>query len=358
MKQNSEANVNIYNHNEANTSKGLNKHLCIVFETNTLRGSLEFESPNKLTGSLNKIQKALVELNLIELVVLVVPDIALEELRRQYIETYDSNVIKIQNIIKNTELPGIEIERDEMFDVEKYTLTALEKIRETLANEYAILTNMSMYSASFHSLVDRALEKRSPFEAKKGQSDKGFKDAILWENIIDYKKNHLNYEIMLFSKDKDFDQSLEEEYQNEFNEPIRILDNLEDITSHLISISKKTSPSLLEEIEESHHIKQFLQNNVNEVLLQYKHWIEDLEAYGAGIRIFEITDLTINNILPVEFSHYHIEGDYYALIEVRARGSSNSLEKSFRSYIHTDVFIDGENDISFEITGLTLSEED
>ncbi|GAB3059158.1 PIN domain-containing protein [Salinicoccus sesuvii] len=357
MRQNFESTPNTSNRVEANSTKGLDRKICIIFDTNTLRGSIDFDSPVRLTGNIVKIHDTLIELDIVEFVDLVVPDIVLEELRRQYIETYQSNVKKLKSIVRTTILPGIELKWDETFSVEEHTNQGLETIRNNVLDEYGILTNMKMHDVSFHSILERALEKRRPFEGEKGKSDKGFKDAVLWENMINYKENHPQYEIILFSKDKGFDQDLEKEYHSTFDEPIKIFGDHEKVSSYLISISEKVSSSLVKQIKESEYVKESLQNSINDLQLQYKHWLEDLEAYGSGVRIFEITDFTINNLLPAEFSSYDIEGDYFALIEVQARGSHEGLSKTFHSNIYVDISLDKENIVSLDIIGLTLSDE-
>lgn len=42
----------------------------------------------------------------------------------------------------------------------------------------------------FDSIVDRAFEKKPPFEGKDKKSDKGFKDALLWESIFEFVSSH------------------------------------------------------------------------------------------------------------------------------------------------------------------------
>ena len=37
-----------------------------------------------------------------------------------------------------------------------------------------------------HAIIQRALDKKAPFEGKEKQSDKGFKDVILWESLLEY----------------------------------------------------------------------------------------------------------------------------------------------------------------------------
>lgn len=45
----------------------------------------------------------------------------------------------------------------------------------------------------FESIVNRAFSKLPPFEGKDKKSDKGFKDAFVWESVLEFALKHLQF---------------------------------------------------------------------------------------------------------------------------------------------------------------------
>ena len=67
------------------------------------------------------------------------------------------------------------------------------------------------------SIIDRACNKKPPFGGKEKNSDKGFKDVLLWESIIEYKENNKSEKIILYTNDNIFNSEIEEEFRKLFN---------------------------------------------------------------------------------------------------------------------------------------------
>lgn len=331
------------------------KKIGIIFDTNILYRSINFYNPTNLEGNIRQIKDTIIDLKIDDLVDLVLPDIVLEELRRQYIEDYQEQVKKVKNIIKRSDFPGISIRYDEKLDIEEFTIESLQSIRTNLLNKHGILNNMKMNEVSFDSILTRALEKRRPFEGEKGRADKGFKDAVLWENILCYRNNFPQYRLILLTNDKAFDQNLVEEYQYNFDEEIKIFRKQDEILDFLASVVDQIPESLAEEIEESKYVRKILQNSKDVLQNQYKHWMEELEAFGSGIEVTEITDFTINNLIPAKYASYNVEGDYLALVKVKATGFSNGITQIFNSELYIDISIKENKYIYLDITGITAS---
>lgn len=78
----------------------------------------------------------------------------------------------------------------------------------------------------FSSIVNRALNKKAPFLGAKGSSDKGFKDAVIWESILEYAlKNKGDY--IFISDDKGFKEELILEFRQVTGLQIEILNKAE-----------------------------------------------------------------------------------------------------------------------------------
>ena len=67
-------------------------------------------------------------------------------------------------------------------------------------------------NSRFRSIIDRAFSKRPPFEGKDKKSDKGFKDALLWESILEFALNQPKSKIIYYSKDNAFGEFLLREF--------------------------------------------------------------------------------------------------------------------------------------------------
>jgi hypothetical protein len=89
----------------------------------------------------------------------------------------------------------------------------------------------------FDSIVKRAFEKRPPFEGSEGGSDKGFKDALLWESILEYNSIHQELNMILYSSDKLFCDELIHEFKSECQ------------TSEIKIFGKNQESGLIEELE-------------------------------------------------------------------------------------------------------------
>lgn len=85
---------------------------------------------------------------------------------------------------------------------------------------YLVANNISILGypqpIKLHSIIQRALDKRPPFEGKAKQSDKGFKDVVLWESLLEYPyENQRIGKVFLITNDSIFQA---EGIQKEFKE--------------------------------------------------------------------------------------------------------------------------------------------
>ena len=105
------------------------------------------------------------------------------------------------------------------FDYSKYYK---EIFRDFILSQNSIVEIMPI-SCKLDSIIERAINKRQPFEGKEKQSDKGFKDAVIWESLLQYKRNNPGNKLVYYSCDKRFSDELKIEYKKIFNEEIEII---------------------------------------------------------------------------------------------------------------------------------------
>ena len=93
--------------------------------------------------------------------------------------------------------------------------------------EFHNINIVEIKNVSFKNILKRAINKNKPFVGENGNSDKGFKDAVLWENIIEYAKKSENKKFILLTKNiQDFPKELEDEFENVTNKRIEIVNEI------------------------------------------------------------------------------------------------------------------------------------
>ena len=99
-----------------------------------------------------------------------------------------------------------------------------DELLEKLLKEYLEFYNINtveIKNISLQNLLKRAINKNKPFIGENSSSDKGFKDAVLWESIIEYAKKTKSKRFILFTKNvQDFPKEPEDEFEKTTNKKI------------------------------------------------------------------------------------------------------------------------------------------
>lgn len=192
--------------------------ISIFLDTNILFSrSKDFTSVGFLQN-LEEIVGAIEVNDLYNDVQIIIPRIVIDELKMQQQESYDECVAKTQ---------GVKFTEQEISYPENYTeiLNNLydKTIKETVRSDAPVKVIIEDYppAEALYSIIQRAVNKQAPFEGKGKESDKGFKDAIIWEGILAFKEYHYNDTVILISKDiRITAECLKNEYQDRFSEEI------------------------------------------------------------------------------------------------------------------------------------------
>lgn len=192
--------------------------VCIVYDTNIMYKSgdkgLDFSS-----FSLNSRYSNLVEYieknDLIDQVQIIIPKLVVEELKKQQIDKYYEELHKVRN--SATQFKGL-FDLSSMFmdiDYESY-LDEIYNVYIEKLNKMQVETKLIDFPSNnrFSQLITRAINKISPFESKTKQSDKGFKDALLWEALMENDINENVDTLIMYSADSKFTE-LKDEFQSE-----------------------------------------------------------------------------------------------------------------------------------------------
>lgn len=174
----------------------------LIFDSNALRVSDKnmkyghFAIHNRLMELINKIEKN----DLSENYQILIPQIVIEELKKQQVENFEESYKELKNLYEKMEtLYFIDLN-------EPLQINYSEKIEELVTefvNVNSIETLKICNENKFSNIVNRALNKKAPFRGTKGNSDKGFKDALIWESLIEFSQKHVGQYIYI-TKDRDF----------------------------------------------------------------------------------------------------------------------------------------------------------
>ncbi|MED2973214.1 PIN domain-containing protein [Fictibacillus sp. B-59209] len=206
---------------------------------------------------------------------LLVPEVTLSELFQKQLQSYDEEYKKINKIYTMFDgLYEIELNVDETFDYESFL--------NNKKNEYLLRKQIKILpicgESRFTKIVARALGKKAPFEGIDKQSDKGFKDALIWESILEFaEKNDGNF--LLFTGDKRFKGELEEEF--------------EQLIGNTIIIYNKDETRQLDSYIEEYSSEKTLKLRLNEVKNNLEFILKD---FLEDIRVKMNADISVNGI--------------------------------------------------------------
>jgi PIN domain len=252
--------------------------VSIVLDTNVLF-SKEQDFTKALFGErLTEIIDEIESNDLYETVKVLIPQIVLDELLIQQIESYEETF----NKIKHAKFHNFNIEYDNDYEskTRELFLKKLEDIRHSLV-KVAILPYPK--NESLESIIKRAVQKKAPFEGKTKESDKGFKDVILWETLLEYKMEQATNTVILFSGDgRMCDSSLSEEYNSKFNDTVYLIkkdSNLKnkDLFDCIEDLTKRKIKPLF-----SQQLELRLLNLINEENIGYL-FINDKLEFGTQV---------------------------------------------------------------------------
>lgn len=119
---------------------------------------------------------------------LLIPKMVLEELYIQKIESYEKDVKELNRITENM-ASLISVER--RFDlIEEYKCFLRDKVQEFLSGHGEVEIMPVCDERFFKDIVEKAIKKEAPFEGKEKNSDKGFKDTVIFFSMVDFAGTH------------------------------------------------------------------------------------------------------------------------------------------------------------------------
>ena len=252
----------------------------LIFDTNVLFQAYE-KKADFTSFSFNSTYENIIDminqLDIYSQVILVIPSVVWRELEKQIIEKHDELLLTYRSTITNKVFPEYSIKENPQMDYPEYIKTKIKEYKDDIQQGMSEVIEIQNASNSrFRSIIDRAFGKRPPFEGKDKKSDKGFKDALLWESILEFALNQPKSEIIYYSKDNAFGEFLIQEF------------------------SEVVDKSSL-----------FICKNENEVKLRLEAWAQEIDKYSyQPIESFDENKEIIDWLNSEDFFRQITEGNF------------------------------------------------
>lgn len=256
----------------------------IIFDTNILFRSRyndfsDFSFPSIYDEIRGKIERYELE----DRFEVYVPEISIAEIFQQQFDAFQVNLSNIkENYRPCKQLYGIDLIIKEDYDYH----FELQARKEQYLNHNKVKVLPICSESRFSSIVNRALTKNAPFSGEKGNADKGFKDAVIWESILEFALENKG-EYFFITHDKGFKQSLVSEFCDVTNQNISFIskDEINKIDQIIETLSNERSVSSRREVIN----KLLITENYLDILLdKFKESaINRLDINGLGCNLIE-----------------------------------------------------------------------
>lgn len=229
---------------------------------------------------------------------ILIPDIVFRELHKQKLEQFKIDYDQLTILLKKFKsFSEVSLDLPKDFNYDEFLK---QKISEFKSRNSIKTINVNSGKDTFNKIIEKSINKKPPFEGANKKSDKGFKDVLIWESLLNYANNNPgNY--YFYTKDKGFSSILIEEFSQLTNECTiefidennkHILNNLidnmseEKINSERLFKIKKEISLIIPELKEKlmkNIFNTFSVNNIPNYKVDYIDFPEE---------IFELTDLS------------------------------------------------------------------
>jgi hypothetical protein len=248
------------------------KKILIVFDTNKIRqGDRDGDSEYSrfcFVGDFKDVLDYINKRKLEDYISIAIPEICVEEIKKQKIESYEGDLDFLENFKKRAE--GIDkitvlSEVEEGFDINSHLAELANDYLRTNKNINILKIKEEKYLEIFRSIMKRAIKKDPPFKKTSNNvSDAGFKDVVVWETVLNSELVNNFDEVIFLSNDGDFSRC-KNEFEERLNKYCKVIKETTDL---LVDLDK--------EYEDFDVLKEFMAFAENNYFFQLL--IENVEA--------------------------------------------------------------------------------
>ncbi len=270
----------------------------------------------KLNQTFSNIEEAIERNGLTGKVVILIPSIVFEELKKQQIDNYYQKTSDILKAAKDFErIPEFLLHVPEI----KYEELITGEIHNFLTKVSVESIEIPLDTEIFKQIISRAIQKKAPFCGSDSNSDKGFKDVLLWESLVSHAHNKSGRYVLLSKNKRDFPESLAIEFFSRTMSVIEFYYDEESLMSKLMEIAGDALTSeydyVINELDNGEYIEN-LYIEIKRKLLSLSsenkfHKEEDKDEYEVQEYIL---DSARENLHEVEPGLFHFEMVFQAIM--------------------------------------------
>ena len=265
--------------------------ICVFLDSNILHSKSTDFTKARFAEKLEELIGEIEVNDLYTYVKLVIPQVVISELRRQQIDDCTETV----RTLRKTRVTNQVIELP--VDYEKTCDTVFDGTLDDL-QDGIVKVDIAPYppNEALQGLIQRAISKHPPFEGKEKESDKGFKDALIWESLLDYKRKNSKDIFVLYSRDtKITDAFLAKEYVKLFGDKIHMIYR-DDPNTHKKLLDKLRELSDVE--EERATFSQQLKDRLISLIqaMPSVYFAEPDKVYEVDGEQIRVDDCSINGV--------------------------------------------------------------
>ena len=290
---------------------------CLIFDTNALFQAYEKKADFtsfSFNATFENVIDMINKLDIYNQVTIAIPSVVWNEMKKQIIEKHDDLLLAFKNTITKKNFPEYSIRENPEINYSEYIETEIIKYKEELSKGLNNVIEIPIASDSrFESIINRAFMKLPPFEGKDKKSDKGFKDALLWESVLEFAIKHPKSKIIYYSKDNAFGDFLLKEFaENVVDSVLFICKNESEVKTQLEIWAKEIDQYSYQPIEEYDENKEIVDwINSEDFIEQVINQDFDLAEKGRLITSTVTSLINIDNIecfnLNEDSKEYYIE---------------------------------------------------
>lgn len=321
----------------------MDKKYQIIFDSNILWQDTDLDKI--FNSNITDLKKFVEDNNLGKNIEILIPEIVIKERISQ-------NLRGIEKIIKNTDEV---FEKLKLFGVENtdnnYKNTDYESFLNKKAEEFLAknkITTIKISERTQEEVLKRAYKKLKPFSSKEN-SDKGYKDTMIWLSILDNaKENQKVNHIICTNNKEDFSQEIlaKEFKENGKDGELLILDTIQAVKEYL-----DNKLNLRLDLKELYRqIENEIKEKMGTILVAVNSYKEVIGGGGtvadslvvSSIRPYYADMRNIDNVV-LSGTRASVYGSYY--------GNENNQEKigyDFKNIKITNINEESENNYSIK----------
>jgi hypothetical protein len=273
----------------------------VILDTNKIRANFEWEmdySNFEPKGDFIKITEWVEQNRLQGLVTVGLPEIVVEEVvenRRANFEKelgfLKASLKKLENI-SCCDFSRIVLPKQD-FDYRLFIRKKMEEYMGTKPYVTFLRLNKENHSKTLEKIMKKALLKKKPFN----DSGKGFKDALIWETLLNFRDMNRYNNVFLLTEDRNF-ESLQGEFAKTFSKDLRLEI---DTTTLIVELEKIYGlyvdyPELIRYLKTEYFRSQLQEQLTNEadfkiVNFELKHIVSINDVTREDLKEFELSDL-------------------------------------------------------------------